>query len=57
MKNLEKLQLQELTIDEQVNIDGGWLKTVVGLVAGTAVYMYDNREKFYEGFKEGWSGK
>ncbi|WP_312923008.1 hypothetical protein [Empedobacter brevis] len=23
MKNLEKLQLQELTIEEQVNIDGG----------------------------------
>lgn len=35
MKNLEKLQLQELTIEEQVNIEGGfWGPWMAGLRIG-----------------------
>lgn len=52
MKNLENLQLKELTIEEQVNIEGGWvggaLKALgrVMVVAGVWDAVDD--------FKKGW---
>jgi len=40
MKNLENLQLRELTIKEQTNTDGGWLDAV-GIVAGILFAAYE----------------
>lgn len=36
MKNLENLNLQELSFEEQVNTDGGWKKALYKAVATVA---------------------
>lgn len=56
MKNLEKLQLQELTIDEQVNIDGG-NPFVYALAVGLAWSAWENVGDIREGFSDGFKGK
>ena len=44
-----------VSIEEMKEVEGGWLKTLVGVVVGYSIYLYDNRDRFVEGFKEAYN--
>ncbi len=56
MKNLENLKLKELTIEEQVNIEGG-NPIVVAIAVGLAWSAWENIGDIREGFSDGFNGK
>lgn len=55
MKNLENLQLQELTFEEQVNTDGGFDLGLGLALMGAAIYIYNEGGDFIDGFKNGYN--
>ena len=56
MKNLENLKLKELTIEEQVNIEGG-NPIVVAIAVGLAWSAWENIGDIREGFSDGFKRK
>ncbi|ELR72381.1 hypothetical protein C900_01663 [Fulvivirga imtechensis AK7] len=52
MKNLELSAFQELTAKESAEIKGGDFGLTLAVV-GLGIYLFDNREKFVAGIKDG----
>ncbi|MDR2222426.1 MAG: hypothetical protein LBE34_06775 [Flavobacteriaceae bacterium] len=49
---MKNLNVQELSIGDQMNIDGGWLKTGIGIGVGLGIYLYDHRDRFMDGVRD-----
>jgi hypothetical protein len=45
--------MKELTEFEMKNLNGGWLGVALAII-GAVIYLYNNKEDFVEGFKEGY---
>lgn len=43
----------ELGRDELKEVDGGWIGVVLA-VGSAYIYLYNNSEDWFEGFREGW---
>lgn len=56
MKNLENSALmQEMNVNEMQEVNGGWVALAL-VVAGAAIYVYNNWDDFCVGVNEGWNG-
>ncbi len=43
-----------LSEKELQNLNGGWLALTIA-IAGAVIYVYNNKDDFVEGFKEGFA--
>jgi hypothetical protein len=48
-------KFEELSYEDMQEVNAGWLKEIVTAGFAYGVYLYDNREKFVEGFLIGWN--
>jgi hypothetical protein len=47
--------LKFLNSNEMESTNGGWLKEIITAGFAYGVYLYDNRQKYVEGFLKGWN--
>ncbi len=52
--DLKQMGVQELDAKEMKSVDGGNLALGIAIL-GAAIYLYNNREDFIEGVKEGYA--
>ena len=52
--NLTSYGVEEIKEVEMSEVNGGGLALVLG-IAAVAIYLYDNRERFAEGFEKGFN--
>jgi hypothetical protein len=47
-------KFEELSFGEMQEVEGGWMKELITAGFAYCVYLYDNKDRFVEGFKKGW---
>jgi len=53
-KDLNLLELKELKEKDVKMTNGGWISLALA-IAGATIYIYNNKDDFAEGFKEGFN--